>query len=74
MYNLQVENELFLSAEGGVKSLDKSDSIEKNYNKKSIFCKTFSLSFHLSAFEVTFIKTSNCYLKQTFCFEKKNFF
>ena len=59
MYNLFVENEFFLSAERWVKSFDKSEIIEKNTLRNQFFVKLFSLSFHLSAFEVTSFKTSN---------------
>ena len=49
----------FLLAEGGVRSFDKSDIVEKNTIINQFFVKLFLLSFHLSAFEVTFIKASN---------------
>ena len=58
MNNLSVDNEFFLSAVGGVRSSDKKDIIEKNAIRNEFFVKLFSFSFHLSAFEVTFIKTS----------------
>ena len=69
VYNLKVENQFFLSAEGGVRSFDKSDNNEKNAIRNQFFVKLFSLSFHLLAFEVTFIKTSNpvlCRQKEVF--------
>ena len=56
--SFQVENKFFLSAKGGVKSFDKSDITEKNTRRYQFLVKLFSLSFHLSAFEVTFVKTS----------------
>ena len=42
-----------------VRSFDKSDIIEKNKIRNQFFVKIFSLSFHMSVFEVIFIKTSN---------------
>ena len=48
-----------LSAEGEVRSFDKSDIIEKITIRNHFFVNFFSLSFHLSAFKVTFIKTCN---------------
>ena len=57
-------------AEGRVRSFDKSDIIEKNTIRNQLnqyFVKLFSLFFHLSAFEVTFIKTSNT----AFCRQKE---
>ena len=38
--------------------------IEKNTSGNQFFVKLFPLSFHLSAFEVTFIKTSNPALRR----------
>ena len=67
IYKLSFENGFFLSAEGGVRSFDKSDIIEKNKIRNQFFEKLFLLSFHLSAFEVTFIKTSN----PTLCRQKE---
>ena len=59
MYNLKVENEFFLSAEGGVRSFDESDIIEKNTIRNRFFVKLFSLFFPLSAFKCIFVKTFN---------------
>ena len=58
VHNLKVENEFFLLVDGGVRSFEKSDIIEKN-TRNQFFVKLFLLSFHLSAFEINFIKTSN---------------
>ena len=56
VFNLSVDS--FCRLRAGLEVLIKVTLFKKTI-KNQIFCKTFLLSFHLSAFEVTFIKTSN---------------
>ena len=59
-----------MSAEGGVRSFDKSDIVEKKYSKKSIFCKTF---FCFSSIYLV-LKSILSKLLTTLSAEKKNSF
>ena len=67
---LKLRTNPFCLQRAGARSFDKSDIIEKNIKRNQFFVKLFSLSFHLSAFEVTSIKTSSPAL----CRQKKFIF